>query len=161
MDVATLLAKSNPNFGSLLTRNNTRIYSITEIDSRVRFRNSFCKIWSQNQDPDLSLTGHALTRRDASIGTHFGFFPHRIWRKMGFGISGFGPPVLAPICLKWSGNIISADVISPNGPGPMARAHWPGPWAHIHAILSPDRQACTRGQACIRRQACSRRQACT
>ena len=69
------------------------IYSIPEMDNRARFWNSFCKIWSQNQDPGLSFAASALSRRDASIPTHLGFFSPQIWGKIGFGISGFWPPV--------------------------------------------------------------------
>ena len=45
--------------------------SIPELDKRPRFWNLFWRIWSQNQDIGLKLTASILTRRGASIGTHF------------------------------------------------------------------------------------------
>ena len=44
--------------------------SIPELDKRPRFWNSFCIIWSQNQDLGLKLAASILTRRGASIGIH-------------------------------------------------------------------------------------------
>ena len=45
--------------------------SIPELDKRPRFWNSFCRIWSQDQDLGLKLAASILTRQGASIGIHF------------------------------------------------------------------------------------------
>ena len=89
-----------------------QFYSIPELDNRARFWNSFCKIWSQNQDPGLSFAASALTRRDASNGIHFVFFQPRFGEKWVSGFRDFGPlfgpcwpysSMLAPYCPSlWS-----------------------------------------------------------
>ena len=62
--------------------------SIPELDKRPRFWNLFCRIWSQNQDLGLKLAASILTRRGASIGTHFD--PHFTpdLTQNGFGFFG-------------------------------------------------------------------------
>ena len=45
--------------------------SIPELDKRPRFWKYVWRIWSQNQDLGLKLAASILTRRGASIGTHF------------------------------------------------------------------------------------------
>ena len=62
--------------------------SIPELDKRPRFWNLFCRIWSQNQDLGLKLAASILTRRGASIGTHFDpHFPPDLTQN-GFRILG-------------------------------------------------------------------------
>ena len=51
--------------------------SIPELDKRPRFWKYVWRIWSQNQDLGLKLAASILTRRGASIGTHFGTVPPR------------------------------------------------------------------------------------
>ena len=65
--------------------------SIPELDKRPRFWNLFCRIWPQNQDLGLKLAASILTRRGASIGTHFDpHFPPDLTQN-GFRILGVWP----------------------------------------------------------------------
>ena len=62
--------------------------SIPEFDKRPRFWNLFCRILPQNQDLGLKLAASILTRRGASIGTHFDpHFPPDLTQN-GFRILG-------------------------------------------------------------------------
>ena len=79
---------------------------IPELDKRPGFGNFVCTFWSQNPDLGLKLAAAVLTRRGASIGTHFApNFPH-ICRKCGLGFWGLGPHFPLWCCLisshpKW------------------------------------------------------------
>ena len=65
---------------------------IPELDKRPGFGNIFCRFWSQNPDLGLKLAAAVLTRRGASIGTHFApNFPADL-SEMWFGILGLGAP---------------------------------------------------------------------
>ena len=62
--------------------------SIPELDKRPRFWKYVWRIWSQNQDLGLKLAASILTRRGASIGTHFDpHFPPDLTQN-GFRIFG-------------------------------------------------------------------------
>ena len=65
--------------------------SIPKLEKKLGLGNCFCWFWSENQDLGLKLAAAILTRRGASIGTHFASnFPH-ICRKRGLGFWGLGP----------------------------------------------------------------------
>ena len=63
-------------------------FSIPRFDNRARFWSSFCKIWSENQDLGLKLAASILTRRGASIGTHFDLYFAPDLTQNGFRILG-------------------------------------------------------------------------
>ena len=77
-----------------------RQFSIPKVDNRARFWNSFCKIWSENQDLGLKLAASVLTRRGASIGTHFDPYFASDLTKKEFGIFGLLPPIFPMVLLN-------------------------------------------------------------
>ena len=74
--------------------------SIPELDKRPRFWKYVWRIWSQNQDLGLKLAASILTRRGASIGTHFDpHFPPDLTQK-GFRILGGWAPYFPMVLLN-------------------------------------------------------------
>ena len=66
--------------------------SIPELDKRPRFWKYVWRIWSQNQDLGLKLAASILTRRGASIGTHFDpHFPPDLTQKGVRILGGWAP----------------------------------------------------------------------
>ena len=77
-----------------------RNLSIPELDKPPRFWNYFCRIWSQNQDLGLKLAASILTRRGASIGTHFDPHFSPDLTQQGFRIFGGWAPYFPMMLLN-------------------------------------------------------------
>ena len=74
--------------------------SIPELDKRPRFWKYVWKNWSQNQDLGLKLAASILTRRGASIGSHFDpHFTPDLTQK-GFRIWGGWAPYFPMVLLN-------------------------------------------------------------